>query len=85
MGLTNREYKELAKSGLTEELLNRPRCLVPAIYPRGQFPKRYLITLDGIPFVVPPNLAKKLKGATLDVGERGLVLRNADGVVVMPQ
>jgi hypothetical protein len=79
------KIRKLAEDQFSENLLKGPRRLVPAIYPRTQFPKRFLTTVDGIPFVVPPNLEKKLEGATLDIADRGLVLRNADGVVVLPQ
>lgn len=58
--------------------------LVPAIYPRSQFPKRFVIDVNGIPFVVPPNLSTKLQGCTLDLGADGLVLKDANGTVVMP-
>jgi len=84
-GADESRIKEMAKAELPDDFLSRPRHLVPAIYPRSQFPRRYVVTLDGIPFVVPPNLAKKLSGGTLDVAERGLVVKNAAGDVVMPQ
>lgn len=77
--------RELAQAERPSDLQRGRRVLVPAIYPRSQFPRRYLVTLAGIPFVVSPNLAKKLKGGTVDVAERGLLIRDAAGTVVMPQ
>jgi hypothetical protein len=73
------------RSGSIADALKGPRRLMPAVYPRSQFPGRHLITKDGVVFAAPPPLAKKLDGGTVDLGERGLVLRDAAGVVVMPQ
>lgn len=84
-GADESRIEGLARAERPSDLLSRPRHLVPAIYPRSQFPKKYLVTLNGIPFIVPPNLGKKLRDGTLDVVERGLVIKNAAGEVVMPQ
>jgi hypothetical protein len=61
------------------------RRLVPAIYPRKQFPTWHVRSIAGIPFIAPGKLAKLLDGGTLEVAGNGLQLRNADGIVVLPQ
>ncbi|MBX3715711.1 MAG: hypothetical protein KF738_06900 [Burkholderiales bacterium] len=84
-GADESRIQELAESQSTKDLLSGRRRLVPAIYPKSQFPKKYLVSIDGIPFVVPPNLEKKLDGGTLHTAPRGLELRDASGAIVMPQ
>ena len=79
------EIKALAEKERPTDIMNLPRRLVPAIYPRGQFPRRYLVTINGMPFVVPPGLKDKLDGSTVDVAETGLCVRDSAGRVVLPQ
>jgi hypothetical protein len=76
--------RHIASKAYGENFEKGRQQLVPAMYPRSQFPKRFVIDVCGIPFVVPPNLSSKLKGCTLDLTTNGLVLRDANGAVVMP-
>jgi hypothetical protein len=76
--------RDIASKLYESEFEKGRRRLVPAIYPRSQFPKKFVIDVSGIPFVVPPNLSSKLKGCTLDMSTDGLILTDADGMIVMP-
>jgi hypothetical protein len=78
----NRQLSSIRETTTYKHLRRR---LVPAIYPRKQFPMWHMRSIEGIPFVTPGKLAKLLDGGTLEVAEYGLQLRNADGVVVLPQ
>jgi hypothetical protein len=84
-GRAETEIRELAEAERPKNVMNMPRRLVPAIYPRGQFPRRYIVTLHGSPFVVPPALAEKLDGCTVDVAQTGLCVKDASGRVVLPR
>ncbi len=77
--------REISSKIYGNDFDNVRRRLVPAIYPRSQFPKRYVVNVQDIPFVVPPHLSSTLKGCTLDMGEDGLVLTDANGNIVMPR
>jgi hypothetical protein len=60
------------------------RRLVPAIYPRSQLSKWFMHLIDGVQFYFPPTISSRISKGTLDAGEGGLVLKDADGKVVMP-
>lgn len=83
-GADQSTIRNLASKALPEDWRKLRKRLVPAIYPREQFPRKFLIIVEGIPFVFPPNVKKKLKSWTLDVDKDGLVLKDASGGIVMP-
>ena len=78
------EIARLAEAERPKDILSMPRRLVAAIYPRGQFPKRYLVNINDMPFVAPPALADKLNGNTVDAIENGLCVRDAAGRILLP-
>ena len=79
------DIRALAEKERPMDLSRLPRRLVAAIYPRGQFAKRYLLTIDGMPFVAPPGLREKLDGRIVDVAATGLCIRDAAGQIFLPQ
>jgi hypothetical protein len=70
------------------DTLADPKQLYPAIYPRSRFLWFFTTMVGGFRFASPlfnPSYARQaLKTGVLDVGERGLVLKDAHGRVVMP-
>lgn len=83
-GRDESEIRRLAEAERPGDILSLPRRLVPAIYPRGQFPRRYVISVYNMPFVAPPALAEKLNGNTVDVVKNGLCVKDSAGKVVLP-
>jgi hypothetical protein len=65
-----------------------PRHLYPLIYPRAHFLWLFT-TIQGIRFAPaffhPPHIRHAMKRGLLDVAERGLVLKDANGNVVSPK
>jgi hypothetical protein len=65
-----------------------PRHLYPLIYPRAHFLWLFTTT-QGIRFAPtffhPPHIRQAMKRGLLDVAEKGLVLKDADGNVVSPR
>lgn len=83
--------REAAKAELryiaSKVLPEQPRFLYPAIYPRSYF--LWLTkTIEAFPFAPswfhPPAARCALKKGLLDVAERGLVLKDANGTIVLP-
>ena len=71
-----------------EALAKVPKYVYPAIYPRSRF--LWIITTIGgfrfAPRFAHPSYARPaMKRGVLDVAERGLVLKDADGTVVLPK
>jgi hypothetical protein len=83
-GAPREELKEIA--GRT--LVSQPKYLYPGIYPRMHFLWIFTTKIGGFrfasPLVLPPAAREAMKTGTLDVAERGLVLRDAHGIVVLP-
>ncbi len=68
--------------------LGAPRYLYPLIFPRSRF--LWLSTqIAGLPFAPrffhPRTARQAMKNGVLDVAERGLVLKDIHGAVVLPQ
>jgi hypothetical protein len=76
--------EESTRDGVAR-LMQLPKLLIPAIY--HQTPFRWLFSkkIDGLLFFCPPGLRAEMSGATLDVAERGLVLKDAHGAIVRPK
>ena len=84
-GVGRRELEEIALRVLAKE----PKYLYPYIYPRRHFLWIFTTVIDGFrfaaPFVHPPAARRAMTRGTLDVAEKGLVLKDADGTVVLPE
>jgi hypothetical protein len=83
-GAGRKELEQISLAALAKE----PKYLYPAIYPRSHF--LWLFTdIGGFRFAPafahPPHARRALKTGLLDVAERGLVLKDADGKVVLPK
>jgi hypothetical protein len=79
-----KELHEIALRALPKE----PKYLYPCVYPRWHFLWIFTTTIDGFrfaaPFVHPPAARQAMRRGVLDVAERGLVLKDVDGTVVLP-
>jgi len=79
--------KELERISLAA-LAKVPKYLYPAIYPRSRF-LWFFTTIGGFHFAPlfahPPFARGAMKSGVLDAAKRGLVLRDADGTVVLPR
>ncbi len=84
-GASGKELEEISIAALAKV----PKYLYPAIYPRSRFLWIFTMTIGGFPFVRPiahpPYARKAMKRGVLDIAERGLVLKDADGTVAMPK
>ena len=84
-GAHRKEIEEIA----VRELAKQPKYLYPGIYPRSDFLWIFTATIDGFrfasPFFHPPYARRAMRRGVLDVAERGLVLKDADGTVVLPK
>jgi hypothetical protein len=83
-GASRKEIEQIAVAALAKE----PKYLYPGIYPRSNYLWLFR-TVGGFrfaPFFAHPAHARyAMKRGVLDVGERGLVLKDADGTVVLPK
>jgi hypothetical protein len=84
-GASKKELAQISEAALAKV----PKYLYPAIYPRSRFLWILTTTIRGFPFVRPlahpPYARRAMKSGVLDVAERGLVLKDPDGTVVMPK
>ena len=84
-GVKKKKLQEIAWRSLTSE----PKYLYPLIYPRSHFLWIFTTTIQGITFASlifhPGEAREAMKRGQLDVAERGLVLKDADGTVVLPK
>ena len=84
-GASRKEIEEIA----VRELAKEPKYLYPGVYPRSHFLWIFTTTIDGFrfasPFFHPPYARRAMRRGVLDVAERGLVLKDADGKVVLPK
>jgi hypothetical protein len=84
-GATRKEIEQITLTALAKE----PKYVYPAIYPRSHFLWIFTTTIGGFPFASPlfhpPYARRAMKRGVLDVAERGLVLKDADGTVVLPK
>ena len=84
-GASRKELREIALKALPAQRW----YLYPCIYPRSHFLWIFTTTIAGLRFASPlahPRGARlAMKRGTLDVAERGLVLKDADGTVVLPE
>jgi hypothetical protein len=84
-GASRKEIAQIAPAALAKE----PRYLYPGIYPRSRFLWIFTTMIEGFrfasPLMHPPYARRALRTGLLDVAERGLVLRDADGTVVLPR
>ena len=82
-GASRAEIREVAARVLTAER----KYLYPLVYPRSHF-LWLTSTIGGFRFAascfLPPGARRAFKHGVLDVAERGLVLRDLDGSVVLP-
>jgi hypothetical protein len=82
-GASREEIREIAARVLATE----QKYLYPLVYPRSHF-LWLTSTIGGFRFAAsifhPPGARRALKHGLLDVAERGLVLRDLDGNVVLP-
>jgi len=67
---------------------SEPRQLYPLVYPSSRF-LWLTTTAEGIPFVArllyPRDVRRAMKRGVLDVSGKGLVLKDANGTVVLPR
>ena len=84
-GASREEIERISEAALAKV----PKYLYPEIYPRSRFLWIFTTTIAGFPFVRPfahpPYARLAMKRGVLDIAERGLVLKDADGAVVMPK
>ncbi len=84
-GASRKEIREIALRTIGAE----PRYLYPCIYPRSHFLWIFTTTIAGFRFVsplaYPPAARRAMKRGLLDVAERGLVLKDVDGTVLLPK
>lgn len=83
-GADRKELQEITLKALESE----PRYLYPLVYPRSHF-LWFTTTIQGFRFAPlfahPPTSRRAMRRGLLDVAERGLVLKDADGTVVLPK
>ena len=75
---------ESIREGLVEAG-NLPRFLFPAIYHRTLFRWLFSRKIGEFLFFCPPGLRGEMRHGTLDVAQRGLVLRDEYGAVLRPK
>ena len=85
-GAPLKEIRQMAPAALAKE----PKYLVPAVYPRSHFLWIFTTMIAGFrfasPLFHPPHARRAMKRGLLDVASsRGLVLKDADGTVVLPR
>src|ERR1041385_2691064 len=82
-GATRKEIEQITLTALAKA----PKYVYPAIYPRSHFLWIFTTTIAGFPFASPfvhPAYARRaLRSGVLDIAEHGLVLKDADGSVVL--
>ena len=82
-GVGRKELQELAH----KDMKSMPRYVWPAVYPGSRF-VWLTSTINGFRFAsrlfYPPRVRRAMKNGLLDAAERGLVLKAADGTVVLP-
>jgi len=82
-GANRTEIREIAARVLAAER----KYLYPLVYPRSHF-LWLTSTIGGFRFAAscfhPPGARRAFKHGVLDVAERGLVLRDLDGNIVLP-
>jgi hypothetical protein len=82
-GLRGKELEEISLTALRKV----PKYVYPAVYPRHQFLWMYR-NIAGFSFAPlfahPPSARHAMKTGLLDTAERGLVLKDANGTVVLP-
>jgi hypothetical protein len=82
-GTSRKELAKIAKKALQSV----PRYVWPAVYPGSRF-VWLTTTINGFRFAsrlfYPPPVRRAMKNGVLDVAERGLVLKDAKGTVVLP-
>jgi hypothetical protein len=83
-GASKKELEEITLRAMKSE----PKHLWPLVYPRSHF-VWLTTTINGFRFTplmfYPPNVRRAMKRGILDIAERGLVLRDADGAIVLPK
>lgn len=95
---TPTELEEAIKRGASPEAIreaaprmleSEPRYLYPLIYPRSRFLWFFTTTVAGMRFAsryfYPPEARSALTAGTLDLAERGLILRDANGAILLPK
>jgi hypothetical protein len=84
-GATLKEIRQIAPMALAKET----KYLYPGIYPRSHFLWIFTRRIGGFrfasPFFHPPHARRAMKRGLLDVAEKGLLLKDADGTVVLPR
>ena len=84
-GDTLKEIREIAPMALAKER----KYLYPGIYPRSHFLWIFTTRIGGFRFASrffhPPYARRAMKRGSLDVAERGLLLKDANGTVVLPK
>jgi hypothetical protein len=93
---TSPEVNEALRRGATREelqaLAQKDRKLMPRYVWPGVYPGSHFIwltsTISGFRFAsrlfYPPSVRRAMKSGVLDAAERGLVLKDANGTVVLP-
>jgi hypothetical protein len=82
-GVGRKQLQEITQKALK----SMPKQVWPAVYPGSRF-IWLTTTINGFRFAsrlfYPPPVRRAMKNGILDVGARGLVLKDADGTVVLP-
>jgi len=82
-GVSRKELQEIAQ----RTMKSVPRYVCPAIYPGSRF-IWLTTTIKGFRFAsrlfYPPRVRRAMKNGVLDAAQRGLVLKDANGTVVLP-
>jgi hypothetical protein len=81
--VSQKELRDIAQRALKSE----PKYLLPLVYPGWHF-VWITTTIEGFRFAsrlfYPPSVRRAMKNGVLDAAERGLVLKDEDGTVVLP-
>ncbi len=84
-GATRKEIQQIAPIALAKER----KYLYPGIYPHSHFLWIFTTRIAGFRFASrffhPSHARRAMKRGLLDVAERGLLLKDADGTVVLPR
>jgi hypothetical protein len=82
-GISRKQLQEITHTAMKTV----PRYVCPAVYPGSHF-IWLTTTINGFRFAsrffYPPHVRRAMKNGVLDAAERGLVLKDADGEVVLP-
>jgi len=84
-GADEHSLRELLIKHHGDDLPKLRTRLVPEVRPRHEYLEKTFVEVGGITFHFSPEMLKVMAGWTLDAGQDGLILKDANGTVVRPR